>query len=309
MSRRGHARAGTTSRMALLGYLFLAGLCVYLLLISIRSFRASALMQKRDRINVVLYGASPVLVSVGVTDGVHYVIPFSHEDSVTVSGGYGRYRVGALGKLAHLEKDPELISRTFASMISAYVDYSIAPKDTKIYSDVKDVQPEFDAYTVMKHVFSSTYTFDGNIFDKIYLVYTLAHYREQDFAVLKGTFKEDAQGEIIFSEKRFLKKYRGFFYHQSLRDEAEEVKLVYRSYSSAVTLSRIIEGQGVRVVDLSEDESIKSPESCVITSVQEAPSKTVHYLAHIFGCSTQVGKVEGADIQISLGSRLSEKWE
>lgn len=292
-----------------IGYVFLGLLSIYLLFVTVRSLRQSALMQKRDRINIVMYGPEPVLISVGLTDGVHYVIPFSHEDSVTVPGGYGRYRVGALGKLAHLEKDPELITRTFSSMISAYVDYSIAPKDTRIYSKTSDEQPAFDALTVLKQVFSSHYSFDGNVFDKLYLVYTLAQYRAQDFAVLKGTFKEDAEGDIIFSEKRFLKKYRGFFYHQSLRDEAEEIRLVYVSYSSAVTLARIIEGQGVRVVDLTEDSHISPPQGCRVTTSKEELTKTVHYLANIFGCSTHMGKVEGADTEVVLGARLSDKWE
>lgn len=302
MSRRKQT-SGTGRIFARFGYVFMVCVVVYSAWVGLRSFGAS---YTPDRMNVVIYDEVPVLVFLGLSDKVNYVITFSHDDKVYVPGGYGRYRVGALGKLAHLQKDEDLVSRAFSSMISARVDHSIAPRSDAIYDDSKSAEPDFTALTIARHIFSGEYSFDGGLWDKVKLIYQLASHRSSDFIQLKGTFKEDPDGDIIFSEKRFQKKYRGFFYQQALRDEAKSVQIEYGTYTAGSVLSRIIEGQGIRVVDLSLADIT---DTCTVTHQGTQAPITAVYLGSKFGCHVQAGKVEGADIVVRLSNAMDAKWK
>lgn len=303
MSRR---RGGTTgSSLRWFGYGLGLISAAYICWIVLRGLFGQS--YSPDRLNIVLYDDAPVLLSLGLSDNVNYVVSFSHDDKVYIPGGYGRYRVGALGKLAHLQKDPDLISRAFSSMVSAHVDFSIAPKTSKVYEDMKGVEPDFTALTVAKHLASQSYSFDGGFFDKLHVLYKLTSLRSSDFVPLKGTFKEDPDGDIVFSEKRFQKKYRGFFYHKSLRNESQTVQIESSTYLAGVIVSRIVEGQGIRVVDVNGIE--EAPKKCeVVYQSSEAPL-TARYLAYVYGCTARTGKVEGADILLRMDERLDAKWK
>lgn len=287
------------------GYVLGSALALYVIWAGVRNIRGSSYTP--DRLNIVIYDQVPVLLSLGLSDKVNYVVTFSHEDKVYAPGGYGRYRVGALGKLAHLEQDADLVSRAFSSMISAHVDYSLVPRSSTVYEDLKGAQPDFTALTIAKHVFSDMYTFDGGLIDKVYVLYKLASYRSSNFIQLAGTFKEDPDGDIIFSEKRFQKKYRGFFYHKTLRDEAKNVQIEYSTYSAGAVLSRIIEGQGIRVVDLRATE--KPVKTCEVLYQGLQKPLTVDYIAERFSCEARSGKVEGAEILIRMSANMDERWK
>lgn len=283
---------------------------VYLLIVMFRSVKASAVLDKQDRINIVFYGEEAVLLSLGLSDDVHYIVSFSHGDKVTVPGGYGRYLVGSLAKLAELEKDPDLMSRTFGSMASAYVNYYVMPKDSDVFEKPDTDTPAFDAREFVGRLFSRGYETNASFVDKIYLATQLANLREQDFVVLRSISQQNEEGELEFSERRFLKKYKGFFFQQSLRQEGLEVQFLYDLYPSAVALSRIIEGQGIRVVDLSEkneDQNVR--QRCIVKEAATQQSKTAFYIQKRLGCVYTKGDVEGADIQITMGDELSQEWK
>ncbi len=294
-------------KKALYGFIWL--LCLYVVFIGFRAFRQSILLDSLDRINIVYYGEDVELLSFGLKDTVNYIVSFSHSDKVSVPGGYGRYNVGALGKLAQIEKDPQLIGRTFSSMASAHVDYYIMPKKPDVYDADSTDDPQYSPRELISRLFSSDQLTNANIFDKLFIAYYISRQRQKDFAPLRS-ISEIAEGnQENFSERRFLKKYKGFFYHQSLRQEGMEVKVLYDSYSSAVTLARVIEGQGIRVVDLTRDEKAKKVDGCAIYSASTSNSKTIHYLQRTFGCSRIEEKTEGADIILVIGSGLSERWK
>lgn len=289
-------------------YAVVACLCVYLSFVLVRTIMASALLDKRDRINVVFYGKETVLLSLGLADNVNYIISFDNEDRVSVPGGYGRYRVGALGKLADLERDPELLSRTFSSMISAYVDYYVYQPNKDVFEGEDLEDTPFTSRLFVQRLFSSSDKTNAGIVDRMYLAYVLSKYRSQDFVSLRGMSQINDEKETDYSEKRFLKKYKGFFYHKSLRDEAKEVKLLYTtSYNAAEVVSRVIEGEGIRVVDLSEVAT--SAQQCKVTYSSFGESKTARYLSRRFGCDLVTGETEGSDIIVSLGEELTEVWK
>lgn len=296
-----------TKKYMLYGFIWLLG--IYGLFVSLRELRQSVVLESLDRVNVVYYGENVELYSFGINDNVNYIVSFSHADNVSVPGGYGRYNVGALGKLAQLEKDQPLIGRTFSSMISAHVDYYVMPKKPDVYDGIGTDDPKFEPRQLISQLFSSSYTTNAHFFDKLYLSYLLSKHRQKDFAPLRSISETTAGKESNFSERRFLKKYKGFFYHQSLREEGKQVRVLYDSYSSAVTLSRVIEGQGIRVVDLSQSDKAKKVVGCLVEYTEDSSSKTLHYLQRTFGCESKKNEIEGADMLITIGAGVAERWK
>lgn len=287
-------------------------LLIYSLVVFIRSVRESLLLNARDRINIVFYGEESMIVSFGISDNVNYMITFDNRDKVTVPGGYGRYSIGALGRLTEVEKDKKIIQKSFSSMISGYVDFYVVPKKNYVYPDTtahkNNDDPEYVRRNLIKRIFSQNEFTNIGLLDKLLATSLILRRRQQDFIFLKTYTSETQNDEIYYSEKNFLKKYKGFFYHQSLREEGEDVQIVYSTYKSAVTLSRVIEGQGIRVVDL-DPNKVESPQNCTIISSEKKRSKTTFYLSQRFGCRVKRGNVEGADIIIILGRELEKSWE
>jgi len=281
---------------------------LYVCFLGIRVVRASALFARHDRINVAFYGEEATILSFGLTDNVNYIVSLSHEQKISIPGGYNEYPLGSLGKLVGLQKDPAILQRTFSSMISAFVTYYVSPKHAKVYEKPDTDEPEYQKIHLIKSLFSSSNMTNMNILDKVYIGYLIAKRRQQDFVVLRSTVLRDQDdGTRIFSEKSFLKKYKGFFYHQTLREEGLEVQLKYSVYKSAVTLSRVIEGQGIRVVDLAQSE--RNNPQCILRTRMPDTNNTVRFLSRAFKCIVEAGDTEGVDIVIYLGKDLERLWE
>lgn len=245
----------------------------YVVFSLIRSVGTSLFFSPRNRITMVYYGQTPKILSVGRADGVNYEFFFNTDKKVLVPGGYGRYRIGALGKLAEIEKNRKLIANTFSSMLSAQVDYDMSG-----------------------HI---------ALLDRVYLYFLLLQQKKSDYISLKTDYVNPANPDE-FSENSFQKKYKGFFYDKRLREEGKNVSLVYSTYSSVKTLSRIMEGKGIRVVDVSFRPKM-GPECYIIDSAKT--SATSQYLANVYSCSIRAGTVSGADIQMVLGKKLESQWE
>lgn len=305
--RKSSRRTHTTGSQRQLLYGVALLIFVYLLVVLVRGLLQSALLDKRDRINVVFYGQEAMLVSFGLTDNVHYIVSFPHEHKVSVPGGYGRYNVGALGKLASIEKDDDLMLRTFASMTSSYVDFYVYPKNSGVFEDVENSNFDYNAQKLISQLNSGDYSTNATFVDKLYVSFLLSKRRTSDFIPLKGTANENKLKELEYSEKQFQKEYKGFFYHQSLREESKDVQIVYESYPGALTLTRVIEGQGIRIVDLSAaQDSIQ--QRCMVRYSDDT-SKTATYLKNRFNCAIEKQDVENADIMLIMGEELTEEWK
>lgn len=114
-------------------YFFLG---IVLVLVCINIYK-SAFFQKVDRVNIVFNDERPSYYSFGISDNVNYYVPFFADLTVTIPGGYGQYRLGALSKLQELEKNPDIIKKTFSLMTSSMVNYyfyqSVSSDKAKVY--------------------------------------------------------------------------------------------------------------------------------------------------------------------------------
>lgn len=291
-------------------YIFVGFLIVYGLFAAIRSLRQSIILDARDRVNVIFYNSNPLFLSFGLTDEVNYIMSPQHDLIVQVPGGYGQYPAGSVGRLADIERKPELIQRAFSSSISGYTDYYVTPKKHEVYEHSQSEETEYKKVKLIQQLFSPNNNSNMNFFDKIFIGISIARNRQSDYVELKPVEKpgEGVDSSVAFYEKGFQKKYKGFFFHQSLREEALSTKILYYSDSAAVTLSRIIEGEGIRVVDLSKLDDV-GKERCVIQHNLDKKTKTVQFLSKQFQCRVEKGEIEGADIIMILGEGLENEWK
>lgn len=279
------------------------GLIIFLLFILYigKCFSSSLFFNKKDRINLFFYGKKNYFVSLGVSDDVNYLGEIDTDWSIKVPGGYGFYKVGAIGKLSQLEKDENLIGRTFSLMNSNFIHYSFVPKDQEIsyFKNKEDFNIGFSDF------FNSKINSNANFFDKLYLYFKLSGKNKSNFIVINYLPYLDKNNQ--FSEEDFNKKYLGFFYQKKLREEGKNIQLIGQNYNSLKNLSYVIEGEGIRVVDISLNK--EEHQKCIIwEDCEKEFSKTAQYLSLIFNCELKKDKIDIADILVDFGSNLEKKW-
>lgn len=263
-------------------------LFLLILFFIIQQLQQSILFNHKDRINIIIYDAEPILYSLGTQDDVHYKGVFDPQISFIIPGGYGNYQIKSLDELSRLEKKPKMIQQAFSSLISASIDYYYYPSNQKdlSWSNTKLIK----------------YRTNANIIDKILIYFMISNKKSSDFSPINFN-RLSYNSKTI--EEYFFKEYQGYFYQNDLRTENKNVQLIFHTRSSINTLSRMIEGDGVRIVDLAYHDKIGK--GCTIITNSLAPA-TKHYFASLYGCIIEKGDTEGQDMSIELGSDIEREW-
>ncbi|MDO8609531.1 MAG: hypothetical protein Q7R95_03200 [bacterium] len=250
-----------------------------------KNIASSIIFKNKDRINLIFYSSQAVYYSLG-SGNVNYVIPFSPDDQILIPGGYGNYRIGAIGKLISLENKPEIYKRAFSSATSSFIDlYFYVPKSSIYYGNdfQKNLLPSYQNILFTKS--------NATLLDRIYLLFSFLNRNKNQFKVI--------------NETEFFKHYQGFFYKKIYRNIKDNVQIIYsKSYKTALLVSRMIEGEGIRVVDLTQVDLVNK--KCTVTQ-QNMFSKTSIDLAEFFGCNLIKGSTNMSDIIITLG-KLEKEW-
>lgn len=269
-------------------------LFVFLALFLIYSFANSLFIRKRDRINIFLHAQDRITYySISTVDDVNYLVYFRPNLKITVPGGYKLYRFGALAKLSELDKDPELLKKAFSSATSSFVDFYFFPKDPEILYGTSI--PDTVRYPSFAELF-----FDhsnASLLDRIYLYLRFVSSGKTQFSIIPSP-KVEAD---------FAKSYQGYFYKKTYRNEKRIVQIIYtKKYETADLISRVLEGNGIRVADLTEDS--KPHNTCMIIENTGQHSKTAEDLSAFFRCQLQKGDTGTFDIIFILGDREGD-WE
>lgn len=289
----------------MIGKYFIGLFLIFLLgLIIFQQYSSSLFSQKKDRVNIIFYGQNTMYYSLGKYDGVHYFISFYPDVKVKVPGGYGNYRVGGLGKLVALEKKDDILRKTFSVTTASTVDrYFYLPSPVIFYG--KD---EMDEDTLvlpsLKEIFLSKS--NSNMFDRLFVFFQFLGKRNRQFSLIdyKSLLGTD---EEFFQDKDFAKKYQGFLYNRIYRREQKTVQIQYeKSYKTALFISKIIEGDGIRIVDLSDSNPVVK--ECEVVEEGRSFSQTSTDMATFFGCTLKRGQTPSSDIIIKLGS-VEKEWE
>ncbi|MCX7956219.1 MAG: hypothetical protein N2593_03920 [Patescibacteria group bacterium] len=254
---------------------------ILLFFLFINQFFSSVFLKNKERINIIFYDKRVQYFSLS-SSGINYLINIPINTKVLVPGGYGFYRVGAVGKLAYLEKNPEIIKKTFSGTTSSFVDLYFYDNKDKIYyyeNDKNSIIPRINFL-----FFSSS---NANFFDRIILFFKLFNKRKSDYKII------DIKEFDILNQDDFNKLYQGIFYKKKYREIMSTVQIIYKKdYLTAYFLSQIINGEGIRVVDLDTDKNKRNNKikNCeIITKEINEISKN---LAHYFGCNIKKEKNE-----------------
>ena len=266
-----------------------------------KSVDGSVFLKGRDKINVVFYGENTRFYSLD-RKNINYLLSFPNSVKVIVPGGYGEYKVGAVGKLASLEKKPKIIRKTFSAVTATLVDLYFYPKKTTIYHQDISNPNEIPAF---KEIFLTNS--NANLIDRLFLFYFFTTSNREDYQTIDLKPFELGDSNAIFDYNSFYKKFQGSFFQKTYRNYNINVQIVYtKSYKTALLLSQMIEGEGIRVVDLSsQDEFIKG--CLLITNKKISTTKTYQRLADFFKCSLKIGETTVSDIILVLGD-LEKEW-
>ncbi len=277
-------------------FFVIVGLAYYLF----KSLTSSVFLKGRDKINVVFYGEKTRFYSLD-RKNVNYVLSFSNLVKVVVPGGYGQYKVGAIGKLASLEKKPDIIRKTFSVATSTLVDLYFYQKKTTIYHDNSILK---QTPTVMEILLTNS---NANLIDKLFLFYIFSSNNKESFQIVDLSPFESGGNNNIFDYNSFYKKFQGSFFQRTYRNYDINVQIVYtKSYKSAQLIGQMIEGEGIRVVDLLNQEKIVT--GCLlITDKKTSTTKTYQRLADFFKCKLKIGETTVSDIILELGD-LEKDW-
>lgn len=260
----------------------------------------SVFLQKKDRINVLFYGPKTVFYSLAFHN-VNYLFRFPTNSEIEIPGGYGRYRIGALGKLVSLERKHTLFKKAFSAASSSFVDLYFYPKaDTIYYNDSS-------SSSIPSGVSIFLNSSNANLLDRFLLYIFFLQKPKNQYEEITDLPKMTGDSEALFDRETFFKRFQGFFYNKTYRNIGDRVQILYtNNYKTAVLISNIIEGEGIQVVDLSQIKA--SPGTCqIIYSQKKNNDPTPGDLQRFFGCAIQKGATDVSDIILVLGE-LEKDW-
>jgi len=266
---------------------------------------SSAFFQRKDRINLVISQDQIAVYSLGLVDRVNYFIPFYPDLDVIIPGGYGFYRLGALAKLVSLEKNPDLFRKTYSMITSSFVDFYFYPSvsSDKIEIIFGEKKRDFLLPRFYLIFFAKS---NARFFDRVFLYLQFLGKTKGQYKIISDPPTKIEGNRRVFSSNNFFETYQGIFYKKTYRSEQLNVQIVYtKSYKTAQFLTQILEGEGIRVVDLSQSE-IKV-KNCEVFEDKKKFSETAKSVSQFFGCRLSVGKTGAYDIILKLGE-AEEEW-
>jgi hypothetical protein len=263
---------------------------LFVLFFIFSQLQQSILFNHRDRINLVIYDKNPIMYSIGTVDNVHYKMEFDPQTSLIIPGGYGTYKMKSMGELARLDNKPVIIQKAFSSLMSSTIHFYFYNKPN---SNDRD------------SIFTKIMFYQSNVslLNRLLLAAMVSQKRQSDFSLIR--IDTDTPPDTSIEENLF-NLYQGYFYQNDLRAENRNIQLVYHTRSSISTISRILEGDGMRVVDISYHDEVGK--GCTVLSNSKAPS-TEHYFAVQYKCIIKHGDTGGQDMVIELGSDIEKEWE
>jgi len=284
--------------------LYIIGFLVVLVIIFtsvVNGLKKTLFFSHKDRVNLVFYGKQTTYFSLGINTEGDYAISFPADLKMPIPGGYGQYRVGALGKLVSLEKKPELFRNTFSFATFSFInDYFYTPSDDVYYGSDETIK-----LPSPKQIWEARS--NAGLLDKLYLIFFFINKNMQDIHQITADSSTNSQGDDMFLADDFQKRITGYLFQQSYRNEQKSVQILYaNNYINADRVGKMIEGNGIRVGDISQDGSLVK--GCIVKEDFNSPSRSGQALVQFFHCQWQRGKSDFYDILFQLGEEEKE-WE
>ncbi len=258
-----------------------------------KNIKNSIILKNKDRVNIVFYSKETKFYSLA-KDDVNYLIKFSPDIEFFIPGGYDYYRLGGLHKLIDLEKKPVIFQRAFSANLGLITDIYFYPKKVEIYYEDNSINDNFPKF---KEIFF--FNSNANIIDRFLIFFKFIKKNIADFRLIN-------LNKNNFQYLNFIKKYQGYFYKKNYREIDENIQILYkRSYSTAELLSKVLDGEGIRVVDLSQKKELDLRRKCVIYYKEK--STIINDLKNFFSCEIKKDQPEISDIILELNN-LEVLW-
>lgn len=273
-------------------------------IITYRNVKNSLFFSHTDKVRIVLYGKQTTFLSLGLRDNVSYRIIYPADLKIVVPGGYGFYRIGALGKLQALQNDLTLIQRSFSQATSTMVQYYfVFPENDIFYGN------NTDSSSIISQIkLFMTGTSNASFLDRIYLTLFFAQKKETVWKDL-SLIEVQKEGESILDQEATTRKWQGYLFDAAIRRENATIQVLYTSsFEAAQSVASILDGSGVRVSDVQSKPS--KPASCLLTvgNTSLMQSVTVVSLQTFFHCPIETGNTGIYDILFSIGG-IEKNWK
>lgn len=292
------------SRYTFLYYVLALFILSYLLYKLVLLYSQSLFVYKGERINFVMYGKQTAFYSLDKQETRNYVMYFYPDLKMQIPGGYGNYRIGSLGKLAKLDNEPDIFKKTFSIATTSLVHFYYYPNNEEVFYG-REIQKK-PRVPVLKDILFMP----GNagFFDRMYLAMWLFDKHDDDFKLIAyGEEKNKIHNDVFFQEDSFIKNSIGLLFQKQYRDEQKNIQLQYsNNYEVAERISSLLEGNGIRVNDITLD--MDRNKKCMIIENSKDFSQTSLDMSHFFKCNLVEGKTDVYDIIFVLGS-LEKEWE
>ncbi len=288
-------------------FYFLLFIIIFLGLIRLMiDFSRSIFFVKKDRINLVFYSQKTQYYSLDTKKKVNYYLNFPADLKMNVPGGYGKYRLGGIGKLIFLEKKPWLLISIFSNATSSFLDFYFYFNQPKIYYGFQ-INDELSYPSLGMLFYSSS---NASFFDRLYLFYYFLKTRKNTFSSLPLVYDEKKQ----WDENKFFSLTQGYFYQENFYHENLNLQIIYPTKindndfflsQSLNSLVRVIEGGGIRVSDLTP--RLKDKGGCFVVEDKENFSATSKKLAEFFNCQLKREKTDPYDVILILNDE-AKRW-
>jgi hypothetical protein len=166
----------------------------------VNGLKKTLFFSHKDLVNLVFYGKQTTYFSLGINTEGDYAVVFPADLKMPIPGGYGQYRVGALGKLVSLEKKPELFRNTFSQATFSFInDYFYTPSDEVYYGTDETIK-----LPSSKQIWEAKS--NAGLLDKLYLIFYFIHKNLQDVHQITADNATNSQGDDMFLTDDFQKE-------------------------------------------------------------------------------------------------------
>lgn len=263
---------------------------LYASFVIFNDLRTSLFFKTEGRYTLLIYDRFPYVLSMDFSKKYHTLIILQHNVEEKIPGGYGKYRIGALGKLAYLENDFTLVNRAVSSLIMAPIQGSIIAFHPELYHDDNSDLISFNLN--FRHLFLMNYKSNISFFNRLFIL--MESYKIENVP---------DRYEIIYDVNGLV----GRLYDETFRSENRTVQLIYNNYSSANELANIFNGYGIQVVDISKSLTTQR-ERCYIVEEGSYHSRTAEFIGAYLGCKLGFGETDISDIIVSLDEQIEKNW-
>ncbi len=258
------------------------------------AYSKSLYVRKNSRVYVGIWlGKDAYVVSISQNIGQSHLLYYPPEQEVVIPGGLKTYKIGALGKLAQLTGDNKLFKKALSQISSLPIDESLYLDKNEVYYEGSKVE-ERSIGSIASEMRSALWSLKGTtLMNKVFLYQKLGNMRGSN-TELYVKFKPDPVG----------------MYDREFRSEKRLVQMIHsNTLNTAVFLSKLLEGVGIRVSDIGSQPPTGDGGECQVIERDSEQSATSRYIVEYFGCTYRQGDTGLYEVQFILSKRLVDEWK